>query len=139
MPSELSAIAMKALAKNPQDRYPNVEALRQDIERFQEGRSVSAKEDTFREVVWKLVKRNKVASAFTTVLAVVLLWGSWVNWQERLRTERERQAKFDQATNWVPTFFRAGELFVKQKQFDDALAQLDTALQYKPTTQTPAC
>jgi Tetratricopeptide repeat len=49
-----------------------------------------------------------------------------------MRTERERQAKVDQATNWVPTFFRAGELFVKQKQFDDALAQLDTALQYKP-------
>ena len=47
---ELSAIAMKALAKNPQDRYPNVEALRKDIERFQEGRSVSAKEDTFKEM-----------------------------------------------------------------------------------------
>ena len=46
---ELSAIAMKALAKNPQDRYATVEALRKDIERFQEGRSVSAKEDRLRE------------------------------------------------------------------------------------------
>ena len=51
IPKELSAIAMKALAKNPQDRYPTVEALRKDIERFQEGRSVSAKEDTKREVL----------------------------------------------------------------------------------------
>ena len=41
MSRDLSAIAMKALAKNPQDRYQNVEALRKDIERFQEGRSRS--------------------------------------------------------------------------------------------------
>ena len=46
IPNELSAIAMKALAKEKEQRYPNVEALRRDIERFQEGRSVSAKEDT---------------------------------------------------------------------------------------------
>jgi len=44
---------------DPADRYPNVEALRIDIERFQEGRSVSAKPDTTREMLWKLVKRNK--------------------------------------------------------------------------------
>ena len=65
---------MKALAKKPEDRYPTVEALRRDIERFQEGRSVSAKEDTYREAAWRLVKRNKLASAFTAVLAVVLVW-----------------------------------------------------------------
>ena len=45
VPRELSAIAMKALAKDKEQRYPNVEALRRDIERFQDGRSVSAKED----------------------------------------------------------------------------------------------
>ena len=46
VPGELSAIAMKALAKERERRYPTVDALRHDIERFQEGRSVSAKEDT---------------------------------------------------------------------------------------------
>ncbi len=51
LPRELAAIAMKALAKEKPYRYANVEALRLDIERFQEGRSVSAKDDTFRELV----------------------------------------------------------------------------------------
>src|SRR5208337_2742801 len=31
IPKELAAIAMKALATNPQDRYPNAQALRHDI------------------------------------------------------------------------------------------------------------
>ena len=43
----------------------HVEALRSDIERFQEGRSVSAKADTYRELAWKLAKRNKLATVFT--------------------------------------------------------------------------
>src|SRR5262249_37598934 len=77
IPKELSAVAMKALAKAPRDRSPNGESLRQDIERFQEGRSVSAKEDTFREMAWKLVKRNKGAStgaAAAFIIIVVSLW-----------------------------------------------------------------
>src|ERR1700730_8039628 len=45
IPKELSAITMKTLSRQPHDRYPNVEALRLDIERFQDGRSVSAKDD----------------------------------------------------------------------------------------------
>ena len=134
IPRELSAIAMKALSKEPKDRYQNVESLRRDIERFQEGRSVSAKEDTFREAVWKLVKRNKAVSALATVALILLIsvWGrmSWVNAQERLRTEKERQAKFDQAKNSVPAFVRAARLLVNEKQFDDALAQVDIALEY---------
>ena len=59
IPRELSAVALKALAKEPTNRYETVEALRQDIERFQEGRSVSAKTDSNWEMIWKLVKRNK--------------------------------------------------------------------------------
>jgi len=73
MPRELSAVAMKALAKDPAQRYPNVEALRRDIELYQEGRSVSAKADTTREMLWKLVKRNKAVSAVLFLLLPVLL------------------------------------------------------------------
>lgn len=134
-------MAMKALAKEPAQRYPNVETLRRDIERFQDGRSVSAKEDTFREAVWKLVKRNKVGSFISAVALILLffLWGwmSSINRQERLKTEnerlkteRERQDRFDQAKNSVPAYLRAGQLCVNQRQFDDALDQVNIALLY---------
>jgi hypothetical protein len=44
MPRELAAVAMKSLSKEREQRYPTVEELRRHIERFQEGRSVSAKD-----------------------------------------------------------------------------------------------
>jgi eukaryotic-like serine/threonine-protein kinase len=36
IPRELSAVAMKALAKRQEDRYPDAEAMPKDIERFME-------------------------------------------------------------------------------------------------------
>jgi len=126
LPKEISAVAMKALAKNPQDRYPNVEALRRDIERFQEGRSVSAKEDTKREMIWKFVKRNKAFSAATVVVAVVLLWSSVVNYQARWQIQ-------DRTEKAVPALVGAARLSGESRNLDEALDQLDLALTYSPT------
>ena len=84
---------MKALAKDQDDRYPTVEALRQDIERFQEGRSVSAKQDTKWEMLVKFVKRNKGFSAATAaalvLLTLVLVWRSKINYDARRRGSGE--------------------------------------------------
>src|SRR5262249_59769154 len=100
IPRELSAIAMKALAKHPQDRYPNVESLRHDIERFQEGRSVSAKDDTFREAIWKLLKRNKGASVTAAVALLVLTVVLGISLRN---TYREQQTKRDRGPRTRPS------------------------------------
>ncbi len=42
IPAPLEAVALKALAKNPANRYPSAEDLRADLRRFREGRSVVA-------------------------------------------------------------------------------------------------
>jgi len=123
IPKELSAIVMKALAKNPQNRYPTVEALRKDIERFQEGRSVSAKEDTYREAVWRLVKRNKALSAATAVLVVVLVWSSLSNYLARRQIQ-------DRTKNAVPALVKAARFGIVQHDFQNALEQVDLALTY---------
>lgn len=128
IPKELAAIAMKALAKDKEQRYPTADALRQDIERFQEGRSVSAKDDTLREAVWKLVKRNKVASSFTALLLVVLLWSSWSNFQAR-RAEAEKNQHI---TDSLPSFVRAARFAANEKQYDDALKQLKVVTDHDP-------
>jgi serine/threonine protein kinase len=128
VPRELSAIAMKALAKEPSQRYPNVEALRHDIERFQEGRSVSAKHDSMRELAWKLVKRNKLASAFAFMLGLVMLWSAWNNWQARRAADAAQRDYQEQVAQSIPAFVRAARLAVAEKQFDDALAQLDVVV-----------
>ncbi len=77
VPRELSAIALKALAKDKAQRYASVEALRRDIERYLEGRSVSAKEDSKWEATVKFVKRNKGFSAGAAMSLLVLVCSLW--------------------------------------------------------------
>jgi serine/threonine protein kinase/Leucine-rich repeat (LRR) protein len=128
IPKELAAIAMKAMARDPKQRYPSADHLRQDIERFLDGRSVSARPDSTREMVWKLVKRNKLASAFTAVLAVVLLWSSWANYRARQATEQAQKDYQDQVRKSVPAFLEAARLYVERRDLDQALKQLDIVL-----------
>lgn len=146
IPRELSAVAMKALAKEKEQRYQTVEALRQDIERFLEGRSVSAKEDTRKEMIWKLVKRNKGFSAASflgfLVACVILFFSFKINYQARLRAEesqrkaeqnytayqKEQDEKRAQGKKAVPAFVDAARLSVERKNFEAAMAQVDVAL-----------
>jgi serine/threonine protein kinase len=143
IPKELAAVAMKALAKDPRQRYPDVAALRRDIELFLEGRSVSAKEDTKWEAMLKFVRRNKAFSMATGVaaatLTVVLLGSSWLNYKARVRAEaayaaylQEQQEKHLQARKAVPAFVEAAHAAAERKKFADALAQVNVALEYDP-------
>jgi serine/threonine protein kinase len=150
VPPELSAIALKALAKDPAGRYQSVEALKHDVELFLEGRSVSAKRDTAWEMFRKLLKRNKGISAATAaslvVLAVVVGVAFHLNYQERLRAEAargkaeanfqafrlEQQEKDERTRKAVPAFLEAARLAIKERQWENGLAQVEIALAYDP-------
>jgi hypothetical protein len=132
VPRELAAIAMKAMARDKQDRYPNVEALRKDIEWYQQGRSVSAKEDTRREMIWKFVKRNKALSAATLVVAVVLLWSSVVNFLARREAEAAHAQTKERTEKAVPALVQAARLGLVQRDYQNALDQVNLALVYAP-------
>jgi hypothetical protein len=88
--SDLNAIIMKALSYSQHNRYQSVEFLRDDINRYIAGFSVSAKSDNFVEAFIKMVKRNKTASLISTVAIIVLIATvtySYINIsQERDRT-----------------------------------------------------
>ena len=134
IPPELSAVAMKALAKNPADRYPRVEELRQDIERFQEGRSVSAKQDTTREMLWKLVKRNKAVSAalvFFFPLLVLLCGFALVNYFLFAAEQKEKDRRTKEA---VPALVRSAQLMANEGQWREAMTQIELAQAYDPAS-----
>lgn len=137
VPKELAAIAMKAMAKEPGQRYVSIEMLRQDIERFQEGRSVSAKEDTRKEMIWKFVKRNKGLSAGLVMTMLVLMASLWFIgtawWQANdalSRVTQAEEARKQQGRDSVPSLVRAARLLTSEKQFGDALMQLETAVRF---------
>jgi serine/threonine protein kinase len=136
IPPELAAIAMKALQRDRGTRYQNVAALRQDIDRFREGRAVSAKEDTTWEAVRKLAWRHPgtaLASAVASVLLlVVLIVSVRINYRARVAAENAYAEKETQARASVPSFVLAAQLFARQKDLDSALKQIDAALRFDP-------
>ncbi|NBC16418.1 MAG: tetratricopeptide repeat protein [Bacteroidetes bacterium] len=71
---DLDTIAMKALRKEPERRYPSAEAFVDDIKRHLEGLPVTARPDTLRYRASKFVRRHR-GSVIATVAAVLLLVG----------------------------------------------------------------
>lgn len=134
IPAELSAIAMKALAKEPAKRYQTVEKLRRDVELFLEGRSVSAKQDTIREMFCKLLKRNKgvsIASAVASViLAVVGVWSLIAVLKANSRAHAEEVEKEARTREAVPALLEAARMSVERRNYPNSRKQIDLALLY---------
>ncbi len=60
VPPDLAAIAARALAWSPADRYPDAGALAEDLERWSEGRQVQAHRYTPAELLQRLVQAWRV-------------------------------------------------------------------------------
>ncbi len=76
--SDLEVIIMKSLRPEPADRYPSVLALRADLDRFQRGEPVLAKDPGLWDVLNKKVRRHRSTTAliagFTVTLIIILVW-----------------------------------------------------------------
>lgn len=86
---DLDAIVMKALRKDPDDRYNTVEAMVDDLDRYQTNRPVRAKKGTWVYRGRKFVRRNRRALA-GLLLAIVALAGFAIYHVQRLSIERNQ-------------------------------------------------
>ena len=75
---DLDAILAKALARNPQDRYPSAADLRADFGRVLDCRPVRARRAGFVYRMGKFTRRNSWACALAAVLLVSLIAGAAV-------------------------------------------------------------
>ncbi|MDB4958080.1 MAG: protein kinase [Myxococcales bacterium] len=76
VPRDLVAIVEKAMARDPNDRYPTAGALARDLKRFQTGQLVDAHRYTRAQLVWRFVKHHRVALMIAaTALAVLAIVG----------------------------------------------------------------
>jgi len=122
IPAALSAVAMKALANEPEARYPEVTALQADVSAWQNGRATSAEQaGVWRETaLW--VQRHKVAVG---IGALILLLVAAATWQvTRSISELRRTA---------PAFYGLARQAVETQDLDDALRQISYALTLAPT------
>ncbi|MDX2035374.1 MAG: serine/threonine-protein kinase [Isosphaeraceae bacterium] len=77
VPRDLEVIGLKCLAKNPGGRYPDADALAEDLRRYLDGRTIVARPAAWPERAWKWAKRRPGATAAlaAAALAVVSILG----------------------------------------------------------------
>jgi serine/threonine protein kinase len=92
--SELEWIPLKAMRKEPQNRYQTSLDLAEDVQAYIEGKPITAAPESTGYRVRKYVRRNRVQVAMVTLISALLVAGiagtTW-KWREGCRLgERER-------------------------------------------------
>lgn len=93
-PSELAAVAEKALSFQKEDRYQNAKELAEEIEAFRSGLRVAAYEYTSWELLRRFILKNKLISSMIALFLVFLMVGSGMilkAYQEAETARRQEQ------------------------------------------------
>jgi serine/threonine-protein kinase len=103
---DLDTIVLKALKRNPLERYASVSALAQDIHNYLSNLPVSARPDSLWYRAGRFTARYKVPVAAAAITSVALLAGSAVAiWQARsAAAERDRAVAFASRNEAVTEF-----------------------------------
>ena len=109
---DLDVICLKALAKEPENRYASAEALAEDVGRHRAGQPVLARPSTVGYRARKFVRRNRLAVALTAafVAAAAALAGgfTWRLAEERDRAQTEAE-KATQVSDFLLGLFEASD------------------------------
>jgi eukaryotic-like serine/threonine-protein kinase len=88
--ADLDSVVLKALRKEPEERYQTADQLAADLQAWLDDRPVLARRDSFRYRASKFARRNKLAlGAVSVVFATVVCGAAAVFWQWRVAV-RER-------------------------------------------------
>jgi serine/threonine protein kinase/Flp pilus assembly protein TadD len=120
IPAELETIVMKAMEKNPVDRYATALALAEDLRSWLEDRPIRARRPSLRQVAVRWARRHRpfVWAASVVFLVVAVLAGANGVWwlQKRARAEGTARAALDTATR-----------LLKKEKWDEALTVIQGA------------
>jgi serine/threonine-protein kinase len=87
---DLDTIVLKALRKEPRERYASVQQLAVDLQRFLAGMPVLARPHTLPYRTAKFVMRNKAAVAAGTGIALIVVLAAVVSFTFAIREARQR-------------------------------------------------
>jgi len=103
---DLDTIALKALKKAPDERYPTVAALAEDLARHLRGDPIEARADSAWYRGRKLLARHRAGFAATAVVAVALIAGASIAlWQAQ--AARAEAARANAVQQFMLDLFRA--------------------------------
>jgi tetratricopeptide (TPR) repeat protein/serine/threonine protein kinase len=119
IPAELETVVLKALEKNPHDRYATAQELADDLRRWLEDRPIRAKRPTPAQRLRKWARRHRAAVAVAAVgllSALMVLVGS-IGW-----VLHDRAARRDQAEKVVSAALEESDSWQRQRRLPEALA-----------------
>lgn len=91
VPAELQTIVLKAMAKNPTERYSTAGELADDLRRYLDDRPILARRPTLSQQMGKWARRHR---SFVWTAAVMLALGSMAStWQAIRATQAEHQVR----------------------------------------------
>jgi serine/threonine protein kinase len=99
IPRDLETIVLKAIAKNPDDRFASAGEMARELGRFVSGRPIHSRRASMPERLWRWSRRNPavalltlLAASLTTVLAIGSTVAAW-NLQKQRDAVRNEQQK----------------------------------------------
>jgi eukaryotic-like serine/threonine-protein kinase len=119
--NDLDVLCLKAMHKDPAQRYSSVEALSRDIDHYLKSEPLEARPDTIRYRAAKFVARNRHA-VFAASLALALVAGLIVFFTLRLARERNR-ADHETAIETAMNRFLSEDLMGRTDPFRSGNAQ----------------
>ncbi|CAM2010797.1 serine/threonine-protein kinase [Acanthopleuribacter pedis] len=135
---DLETIVGKALRKEAADRYPSAEALAGDLGNYLDGMPISARPLTLGYRAYTFARRNLLPVSLTALLMMTMCVFGLINYQQRLVTERERDAA-NAVTEFLMTLFELsgpekarGEQLTAVELLDRATRELEETLQDDP-------
>ncbi len=102
---DLDTIILKALKKQPDQRYATVNAFAEDVERYLQGRPVLARADSawYRGTKW--IVRNWIACSAAAAVILAIVTGAGVAaWQAHVARAEQRRA--EEVRDFIITIFR---------------------------------
>ena len=110
VPSALSAVCCKAMAKNPSERYQSAEHLRDDILKYLHGYATSAESISFWGIFKLLMARNRMVSlTLLSSLIVIIALSIWFIISISMREQRAIASEAA-AESALEKFLKAEEL-----------------------------
>jgi len=138
---DLDAIVLKALRKEPEQRYASVLALLEDIGRYCDGRPVVARAGSRRYRWSRFVQRNRIAVAATLAVLLALTLGlGMALWQTRVA--RMHALRSDEVRSFLVQMFHgidqsanAGHEVTARELLDASAGRLSSELSGQPEVQ----
>jgi serine/threonine protein kinase len=146
VPAAVGAISMKAMATDPDDRYPTVAALIRDLHQFQDGFATSAENPTFITHVALLMKRHTMAVGLIAVsMAIItaILTNSFVQIKQSERVALDALASLQERNDYIaatarqvaPDYLNLMIRAEQENEFLSAEQSLDTGLAFDPSLE----